>query len=230
MRESFGTNLSLPQCRPRSRPPATIRTPTLPRSAGQPIAVAITGGIGAGKSETLRAFARHGAAVVSSDEIVHHLLRHDDAVKAALIGRFGEEILGPDGEIDRKAVGKIVFAEPSALAWLESILHPRVSATYLGWRDELAAQPDPPSVCVTEVPLLYETGGESRFDAVVAITAAPDKRIARTIHADIGRREQRLLPDTEKMRRADFSYVNDGTLEELDAFVAEVMSKLAEKG
>jgi dephospho-CoA kinase len=157
-------------------------------------------------------------------------LRHDAAVKAAIIERFGTDVLGSDGEIDRKSVGRIVFADPAALAWLESLLHPRVSATYLGWRDELAAQPDPPSVCVTEVPLLYETGGESRFDTVVAITAAPDTRIARTIHADIGLREQRLLPDAEKMCRADFSYVNDGTLEDLDAFVVEVMSKLAEKG
>ena len=192
----------------------------------RPVAVAITGGIGAGKSETLRAFARHGAAVISSDEIVHRLLREDAEVKRAIVARFGEAVLGPDGEIDRGRVGKVVFGDRSELAWLEDLLHPLVSAEYLRWREELAGIPDPPAVCVTEVPLLYETGSESRFDAVVAITADPAVRASRSIHPDLAGRELRLMPDEEKLERADFSYVNDGTLEELDAFVAGVMAKL----
>jgi dephospho-CoA kinase len=80
-------------------------------------------------------------------------------------------------------------------------------------------------VSVTEVPLLYETGGDSRFDVVVVITASPEVRAARRPVMDT--REQRLIPDDEKLRLADYAYVNDGTLEELDAFVAGVMSKLA---
>jgi dephospho-CoA kinase len=191
-----------------------------------PVAVAITGGIGAGKSEALRAFARHGAAVVSSDEIVHRLLREDREVKQAIVERFGEGVLDGDGEIDRSAVAAIVFRDRDELAWLEGLLHPRVAQTYLDWRDELGRGPDPPAVCATEVPLLYEVGGETRFDAVVVVTAPPELREARTrIRSDD--RAARLIPDEEKVRRADFAYVNEGSLEELDAWVAGVVDQLA---
>ncbi|MGH3062236.1 MAG: dephospho-CoA kinase, partial [Gaiellaceae bacterium] len=145
------------------------------------MAVAVTGGIGAGKSETLRAFARHGAAVISSDDIVHELLREDPEVREAVVGRLGEGVLGADGQIDRGKVGRLVFSDPEALRWLEGLLHPRVVASYLRWRDELAEQLEPPAVCVTEVPLLYEVGGESRFDKVVVVTASPQVRIARRL-------------------------------------------------
>jgi dephospho-CoA kinase len=192
----------------------------------RPIAVAVTGGIGAGKTETLKAFARHGAAVISSDEIVHGLLREDAEVKQAIVERWGRGVLGPDGEIDRGSVGQIVFADRDELTWLEALLHPRVAAAYMRWREELARLPDPPAVCVTEIPLLYETGSEERFDAVVAVTASTEARVSRSIRPDFGLREQRLIPDEEKLRRADFAYVNDGSLEELDAFVADVMATL----
>jgi dephospho-CoA kinase len=192
-----------------------------------PIAVAITGGIGAGKSQALAAFARHGAAVVSSDEIVHHLLREDEEVKQALVQRLGHGIVAPDGSIDRGAVAQSVFQDRELLAWLEGLLHPRVSAEYLRWRDELGRLPDPPPVCVTEVPLLYEAGGESRFDKVVVVTAPRQLREARTQKVLGANREQRLITDAEKAKRADYVYVNTGTLEELDAFVAGVMEELA---
>jgi dephospho-CoA kinase len=195
---------------------------------GRPVAVAITGGIGAGKSELLRAFARHGAATISSDEIVHRLLREDQEVIGAIRERFGDDVLAPDGTIDRHAVGRIVFSDREALAWLEALLHPRVVVEYMRWRDELAQLPEPPAVCATEVPLLYETGGDARFDAVVAVTAAPAVRASRRIVPDLTLREARLIPDAEKLRRADFSYVNDGTLEELDSFVAGVIATLSE--
>jgi dephospho-CoA kinase len=191
----------------------------------RPVAVAITGGIGAGKSEALRAFARHGAAVVSSDEIVHHLIRSDPEVKAAMVERLGEQILGADGEIDRSRVAERVFGDRDALAWLEGLLHPKVSAEYLRWREQLAELPNPPAVAVTEVPLLYEVGGETRFDKVVVITAPPKLREARARVPSAGRSE-RLLPDNEKVKRADFSYVNTGTLDELDAWIAGVMEEL----
>jgi dephospho-CoA kinase len=190
------------------------------------VAVAVTGGIGAGKSETLRSFARHGAAVISSDDIVHELLRDDPEVREAIVGRLGEGVLGADGHIDRARVGRIVFSDPKALRWLEELLHPRVVARYLRWREELTAQPDPPAVCVTEVPLLYEVGGESRFDKVVVVTASPEARIARRI-GPMRDRERRLLSDEEKAKRADFVYVNDGTRAELDEFVAGVVATLA---
>jgi dephospho-CoA kinase len=192
----------------------------------RPVAVAITGGIGAGKSTALRAFARHGAAVISSDEIVHGLLRDDPDVKQAVVGRFGEGVLGADGQIDRARVGEIVFSDPEALAWLEQLLHPRVVAGYLRWREDLARLPDPPAVCVTEVPLLYEVGGETRFDKVVVVTASTDVRISRRI-GPLRERERRLLPEEEKVKRADFVYVNDGTLDDLDRFVSGVVATLS---
>jgi dephospho-CoA kinase len=190
----------------------------------RPVAVAITGGIGAGKSEALKAFARHGAAVVSSDEIVHELLRHDE-VKAAIVERLGEGVTGPDGELDRGAIAAIVFDDPAALARLEELLHPLVSAEYLRWRDQLAALPDGPRVCVTEVPLLYEVGSDTQFDKVVVVTAPAELRRGRSPAAVDGR-ERRLLPDEEKVARADYAYVNAGTLRELDRFVAQVMKEL----
>ncbi|MGH3057140.1 MAG: dephospho-CoA kinase [Gaiellaceae bacterium] len=190
------------------------------------MAVAVTGGIGAGTSETLRAFARHGAAVISSDDIVHELLREDPEVREAVVGRLGEGVLGADGQIDRGKVGRLVFSDPEALRWLEGLLHPRVVASYLRWRDELAEQLEPPAVCVTEVPLLYEVGGESRFDKVVVVTASPQVRIARRL-GPMRDRERRFLSDEEKAKRADFVYVNDGTRAELDEFVAGVVAALA---
>jgi dephospho-CoA kinase len=190
------------------------------------VAVAVTGGIGAGKSEALRAFARHGAAVISSDEIVHDLLRSDKDVRAAVRERFGKGVFGPQGHVDRGRIAEIVFADPEQLDWLERLLHPRVVAAYLRWRDDLASRPDPPAVCVTEVPLLYEVGGDTRFDAVVVISAAPEVRVSRQVRP-MQDRERRLIPDEEKLARADFAYVNDGTLEELDRFVSGVVEKLS---
>ena len=195
----------------------------------RPLAVAITGGIGAGKSEALAAFARHGAATISSDEIVHRLLREDEQVQKALVDRFGERILDEAGQIYRGAVADIVFPDPEALQWLEQLLHPLVAREYLEWREQLGRLEHPPAVCATEVPLLYEVGGQDRFDAVVVITAPAEVRAARSqVPAEL--REPRLLPDEEKVKRADYVYVNDGSLDELDAFVAGVMDELTSRG
>jgi dephospho-CoA kinase len=191
----------------------------------RPLSVAVTGGIGAGKSEALKAFERHGAAVISSDEIVHRLLAGDDEVRRAVVERWGANAVGAGAGPDRTAIAAIVFADRRELEWLEQLLHPRVVREYLAWRDKVTSSPTPPTVTVTEVPLLYETGGERRFDRVVAVTAPADVRATRSPMAQAGR-EERLLPDDEKMRRADFAYVNDGTLEELDAFVRDVLRQL----
>jgi dephospho-CoA kinase len=184
----------------------------------RPLAVALTGGIAAGKSEALSAFARHGAAVISSDEVVHRLYREDEGLRAALLGRWGAGVFR-NGEVDRTEIGRIVFADRAELAWLESELHPRVRAAVDAWLVEQTAD-----VAVAEIPLLYETGGEERFDRVVVVTAPVHVRESR--RTDLAEREERLVPDGEKMRRADFSFVNDGSLEQLDAFVAGVLEEL----
>ena len=153
----------------------------------RPLAVAITGGIGAGKSTALASFRRHGAATVSSDEIVHHLLATDPDVKEALVERLGEDILGEDGVPDRERIAHRVFKDREAL--------------------------------------LYEVGAEKRFDKIVVVTAPTKLREARR-GGRADDRETRLIPDREKAKRADFTYVNTGSPEELDAWVAEVMATL----
>jgi len=190
----------------------------------RPLAVALTGGIAAGKSEALKAFARHGAATVSSDDVVHRLYREDGSLQKALRARWGDAVFR-DGEVDRAEVGRIVFADRAELAWLESELHPRVRRLYEGWLAELRESDDPPVLAVAEIPLLYEAGGEGRFDKVVVITAPPELRAAR--RGPLDDRESRLIPDEEKLRRADFAFVNDGSIEALDAFVGSVIEELA---
>jgi dephospho-CoA kinase len=193
--------------------------------AVRPLAVAITGGIAAGKSEALAAFARHGAAVASADDNVHRVYREDDDLKDELRARWGDDVIGADGEVDRAAVGRIVFADRAELAWLEGVLHPRVRRLQTEWFDELRSRDDPPALAVVEIPLLYESGGEQRFDKVVVITAPPDVRESR--RGLFPEREARLVPEEEKIRRADFAFVNDGSLEALDAFVADVVERLS---
>lgn len=189
------------------------------------LAVAITGSIGAGKSAALEAFRAHGAATVSSDEIVHHLLASDDGVRDALVARLGEDVLGADGRPDRGRIAQAVFGDRAQLEWLEGLLHPLVSREYLTWREQLAALDNPPRVCVTEVPLLYEVGAEERFDRVVVITAPKALREQRRRVARDDR-DSRLLADREKIRRADFHYVNTGSFDDLFAWVGDVMRQL----
>jgi dephospho-CoA kinase len=197
----------------------------VPESRTRPVAVAITGGIAAGKSELLRAFARQGVPTISSDEIVHALLREPD-LKQLLVERLGERILDEHGEIVRRRVAEKVFRNQEDLRWLEELLHPRVVAGYLAWRERLRGEDDPPALCVTEVPLLYEVGGDARFDRVVVVTAAPEVRAAR-LGAPVSERETRFLPIEEKIAKADFVYVNEGSLEDLEAFASDVIATLS---
>jgi dephospho-CoA kinase len=148
----------------------------------QPLRVAVTGGIGAGKSEVLAAFARRGVPTVSADDLVHELISSDPEVRAALEERFGTT--------DRGEIAKVVFSDRDELAWLEGLLHPRVAAA----RDEWLAGIDAP-VAVAEIPLLYETGGEHDFDKVIVVTAPEDVRRARK--PIVEGRSDRLLPDDE---------------------------------
>jgi dephospho-CoA kinase len=177
-----------------------------------PLRVAVTGGIGAGKSEVLRAFARRGVPTISADEIVHDLIAGDPEVRTALEERFGTT--------DRARIAQVVFADPEQLAWLEDLLHPRVAQAEQEWFAGIDAP-----VAVSEIPLLFEIGAERGFDAVVVVTAPAELRRRRK-PGTVESRSGRLIPDDEKAGRADFVYVNDGTLEQLDEFVGDVLAQL----
>ena len=191
----------------------------------RPVAVAITGGIGAGKSTLLAALRARGAATVSSDEIVHHLLAHDDEVRDAIVERMGKGVLGEDGRPDRAKIADRVFGSRELLDWLEQLLHPLVSREYLTWRERLAELERPPAVCVTEVPLLYEVGSEKNFDAVVVVTAPRQLREQRR-RVPLDNRDERLLPESEKIARADYRFVNTGTFEDVDAWAIDFLDRV----
>lgn len=186
----------------------------------RPLRVAITGGIGAGKSEALAAFARRGAAVASADEIVHRLLRDDREVQAEIADAFGVE-LEDGGPAERAALAEAVFGDSERVGRLEALLHPRVAREQLAWFDEVESD-----LAVVEVPLLYESGADERFDVVVAVTAPAELRAERKRLTKLEERERRLIPQDEKAARADFAYVNDRSLADLDAFVGRVVESL----
>ena len=190
--------------------------------------VGLTGGIGAGKSEALAAFERHGAAVLSTDKVAHDIL-DDEQVRDALIDRWGDQV-APDGRVDRDKVGEIVFGDRDELAWLESVTHPRVGAHVAEWRQSLEPDVD---VAVVEVPLLFEAAMEDAFDTTVAVIADDELRDARLRErgqAGLEGREERQLDQAEKEHRADHVIRNDSSLVELDREVNDLIEKLLKGG
>ena len=189
--------------------------------------IGLTGGIGSGKSEALAACRRAGAAVLSSDQVVHDLLQTDE-VKEILSARWGQAVLA-DGDIDRAAVAQIVFNEPDELQWLERNLFPLVGAEMAAWRAELEATKAPPSVAVVEVPLLFEAGAEKAFDTTIAVVTDEQLRAQRAAardHQAIDERVARQLSQEEKARRADHVIRNDGSLEDLEREVRRLLDRL----
>jgi dephospho-CoA kinase len=186
--------------------------------------IGLTGAIAAGKSEGLAALGRLGAATLSSDAIVHELLE-SERVRDLLIERWGREI-APHGAVDRGQVAAIVFEHPGELVWLEAALHPLVGERIAAWRDGLpAATP----AAVVEVPLLFETDLDSRFDATIAIVAPEALRAQRAAArgtADLEGRSKRQLGQEEEAARATYAVVNDGTLADLEAALAELMAQI----
>jgi dephospho-CoA kinase len=185
--------------------------------------VGLTGGIGAGKSEALRALERLGAATLSTDVVTHELLDTDE-MRDLLVERLGRDV-APDGRVDRSAVAARVFGDAELRAWLESVLWPRVGERVAQFR---ASVEDPPAA-VVEVPLLFESGMEGVFDKTIAVVADEDVRAGRAAargHELVEARTARQLTQDEKAQRADFVVVNDGDLRELEAKLSEVLNKL----
>ena len=194
--------------------------------AGVPF-VGLTGGLGAGKSEALRALADLGAATLSTDEVVHELLGTDE-LRDTVVARLGDEV-APDGELDRGLIAERVFADDEGRKWLEGELWPRVGRRVVDWRQEVDALVPPPRAAVVEVPLLFESGMEAAFDATIAVVADEDVRAERAGargHAAVAERTGRQLSPEEKAERADFEVRNDGSLAELRENLSLVLARL----
>lgn len=195
-----------------------------------PILIGVTGGIGAGKSTVVEAFARRGAVPFSADAAVHALYATPD-VADAVRARWGDGVVAADGSVDRTAIAAIVFVDEAERRWLEGVLHPLVGRAWLAFVEEQRALAAPPEFAVAEVPLLFEAGLEDRYDAVVTITAPLPTRIERTEARGTGRtlsaeRAAAQMPEQEKADRADFTFANTGSRDELDAFAGRVLEEL----
>jgi dephospho-CoA kinase len=189
--------------------------------------VGLTGGIGAGKSEALKALEALGAKTLSSDAVVHELLTTGE-VRDALVERFGDAV-APDGQVDRGRVASVVFEDPEQREWLEGLLWPRVGQRISEWREGVEMLDPRPRVAVVEVPLLFESGMESAFDSTIAVVAdekVREERAGARGHEGVPSRTSRQLPQEEKAQRADFAVRNDGTLDDLGTKLSEVLARM----
>jgi dephospho-CoA kinase len=189
--------------------------------------IGLTGGLGAGKSEALRALEEIGAATLSTDAVVHELL-HGDELRDLVVERLGPEV-ARGGVLDRSLIAERVFADEEVRAWLEGELWPRVGARVVGWRSGLEDSEPPPRAAVVEVPLLFEAGMASVFDHTIAVVADEAVRVERAGgrgHAAVAERTGRQLSQEEKSQRADFTVRNDGTIDELKQTLSSVLDKI----
>jgi len=185
----------------------------MPRNFG------LTGGIASGKSTVARILEELGAQVIDADRVGHELLRRPHPVHQQVVARFGQGILGPDGEIDRKLLGAMVFADPQRLRELSAIVHPSLIARV----DELAAQlraGRPGAVIVVDAAVIYEAGVADRFAKILVAWCRPEQQIERLMaktglsREDAVRRVASQIPSEEKRRRADYVIDCSGTLAE----------------
>jgi dephospho-CoA kinase len=189
--------------------------------------VGLTGGMGAGKSTALEALGELGAAVLSTDAVVHELYDTPE-VRDAVVARFGPEI-APGGAVDRAALARSAFAGEQERAWLEGLLWPRVGERVAAWLERVRAQTPAPRAAVVETPLLFEAGMEGIYDATIAVIAAEPLRRERAAgrgHAVVDERAARQLPQEEKARRATYVVRNDGSEDELRRELSGILDKL----
>jgi dephospho-CoA kinase len=191
--------------------------------------VGLTGGLGAGKSEALRALAELGAATLSTDAVVHELLAQPE-LRDLVSARLGSDVV-KDGRLDRSAIAERVFGDDEARRWLEGELWPRVGERVAAWRTEVDSSDPPPRAAVVEVPLLFESGMETAFDKTIAVVTAEALRAERAGgrgHSAVAERTGRQLTQEHKARKADFEVRNDGTLDELRLTLSLVLARLDE--
>jgi dephospho-CoA kinase len=189
--------------------------------------VGLTGGIGSGKSTALAALERLGAAVLSTDAVVHELYGTSE-VRDEVVARFGPGVAS-DGVVDRAALARAAFATDEGRRWLEQLLWPRVGERMVSWRDGLERRSPPARAAVVEVPLLFESGMDGAFDATIAVIADEALRADRASgrgHDALDERLARQLSQQEKAQRATYVVTNDGDTDELEAKLSEVLDIL----
>ena len=191
---------------------------------------ALTGGIATGKSYVRVRLASHGIPTLDSDVLARDAVAPGSPGLAAVVERFGADILAADGALDRRALGTIVFADPQARADLEAIVHPRVREATTAWLGRLAAAGE--SVAVVDIPLLYETGRDRDFDRVIVTSCPRSQQVARVVErdglspADAEARIDAQAPTEDKVRRADFVIDTGGTFGDTNRQTDRVVERL----
>ncbi|MBL0061925.1 MAG: dephospho-CoA kinase [bacterium] len=178
------------------------------------VKIGLTGGIGAGKSTVANMLAKHGAAIVTGDELGRQVLDEDADVREALVERFGAQIASSDGILNRKALAALVFADPNQSKWLTLLTFPGI---YSRWQN--AFDQSKKSIVVFDAALIFEWNIQKDFDVIVVVAAdaklAYDRASVRFSKEDIERRIAAQLPVAYKVLNADFVFQNDGSLDDL---------------
>ena len=189
--------------------------------------VGLTGGLGSGKSTVAALLGEHGAVIIDADVVAREVVRAGTPGFAAVVARFGPGVVGRDGELDRAALARIVFADGAALDELNAIVHPLVGSRSA----ELAAAVPPGAVVVHDIPLLAENGLADRFDTVVVVEADREIRLARLAERGLTRAEaeaRMAAQATDEQRRAiaDEIMRNDGDLDSLARQIDRLWDRL----
>ena len=190
--------------------------------------VGLTGGIGAGKSTVTSMLADRGAVILDADVFARQAVQAGSDGFDRVVERFGAEVVGPDGQLDRAKLASIVFAGPDALRDLEAIVHPQVRRLVA---DGITANVGTDNVVVLVNPLLIEMGTHRDCDVVVVVSATPETQVTRsTAHgmdeSDVRARIAAQLPLDERARHADVILDNEGTIEELAGQVERLWNEL----
>ena len=190
--------------------------------------VGLTGGIGAGKSEVSRRLAAQGAVVIDADLIAREVVEPGTDGLAEVVEAFGDEVLRPDGGLDRGRLGDLVFADPELRSKLNAIVHPRVARRMA----ELERAAGPGAIVVHDVPLIAENGRAGAYDVVVVVDAPPKIQAERLVRRRGMTREQaraRMAAQASREQRlaiADIVIDNSGSLAELDRQVGDLWAQL----